>query len=184
MSQTTKVVPHVLLQLIPEHGRTEHLIWGASRVAPLRHNQENLIKSAGSKKKALEPAEEDEDLQDMMDDPDRIAAEDELLRKLLEGQVWLDFQLRELDHELALRMQGLYRKIVNAAQTTAQAQGYELVLVDDSIGELHVDRNSREPAQLQILQQIARRRVIYASETVDITDELITRMNNAYRAGQ
>ena len=57
----------------------------------------------------------------MMDDPDRIAAEDELLRKLLEGQVWLDFQLRELDHELALRMQGLYRKIVNAAQTTAQA---------------------------------------------------------------
>jgi hypothetical protein len=38
------------------------------------------------------------------------------------------------------------------------------------------------PREAQILQQISDRRMLYANPQLDITDELITRMNNEWKA--
>jgi Skp family chaperone for outer membrane proteins len=113
----------------------------------------------------------------------RESIQNQIRQNLLEGRVWLDFKLKQLDREVAIRMQGLYRKLREAADAMAETRGFDLVLVDDSVGELRYDRESREPAQLQIYQQIIARRVLSARDTIDISDDLITRMNNAYRAG-
>ena len=60
----------------------------------------------------------------------------------------------------------------------------DLVLVDDSAGELGINPQSQLNRETQITQQMVSRRVLYAGDAVDITDQLITRMNNAYQSGR
>ena len=66
----------------------------------------------------------------------------------------------------------------------AEAEGYDIVILNDSSDELPFDREVRMPAQLQILQQITSRKLLYLNPATDVTDDLIVRMNNAFRAAQ
>jgi Skp family chaperone for outer membrane proteins len=100
----------------------------------------------------------------------------------LRFQAWSRFTLDKADIEQALVLQDLYRSIKAAAAQMASASGYDLVVVDDSQGELRTMSDSRVSRESQILQQIADRRLLYANPGLDITDELITRMNNEWKA--
>ena len=69
----------------------------------------------------------------------------------------------------------IYEDIKVAAQSIADERGLDLILVDDSVVPI--------PEQSQdILAQISSRRVLFARDNLDITDALITKMNNTYRA--
>jgi hypothetical protein len=46
-----------------------------------------------------------------------------------------------------------------------------------------VNPESRASRESQVTQQLFSRRVLYADPVVDITDELVERMNNAYKSG-
>ncbi len=116
-------------------------------------------------------------------DPER---QEELVDAMTLEKLKLQFLYQEaaaeLEVEKALRLQHLYLKISEAIGELASAQGYDLVILDDSAQEPEFDRASRIPGQVQILQQIASRKVLYRNPAIDITNDLITRMNNEFRA--
>jgi Skp family chaperone for outer membrane proteins len=101
----------------------------------------------------------------------------------LNYQAWVRFVKDQLDVDRALLLQSLYRSIKAAIQELAETEGYDLVLVDDSQGDLKWSEDSPLNREGQTLQQIAARRVLYASPVIDVTDDLVERMNNKYRAG-
>lgn len=114
---------------------------------------------------------------------DADAAEEHLVLEELRFRAWMQFNNDYVDIEHSLVLQDLYRVVKNAAAEMARAEGYDLVLVDDAEGELTVNPESRVPRTTQVEQQMFARQMLYVSPTIDITDDLIERMNNAYRAG-
>lgn len=104
--------------------------------------------------------------------------------EMLSFQAWAQGATERLDIEQALLLQDLYRAIRIAAEDMAKANGYDLVLTDDSRGELTNDPTSNLSNQDQVRQQIAARKILYAGPRIDITNDLIARMNNQYRAGR
>jgi len=101
-------------------------------------------------------------------------AEERLVRKTLEYQAWVEFKQRQLDREKALVLQKLYNDIKQSLGEMAEQQGYDLILLDDSVKEL------APGGEQSVNQQISARRVLYANPAIDITEDLIIRMNNAF----
>lgn len=110
--------------------------------------------------------------------------EEEFVLGRLNFEAWLQFSRNQMDVEASLQLQELYRAIRRAVRELASEQGYELVLIDDSKGELMVNPESSRSREEQVLQQMRTRTMLHASSSIDITTELIERMNNQYRAGQ
>lgn len=72
----------------------------------------------------------------------------------------------------------LFEKITDASQRFAQRNGYDMVLSSDAIAQ-----TPQQGTEQQIKAFIVSRRVIFASDAIDVTDQLITMMNNEYKAG-
>lgn len=106
---------------------------------------------------------------------DYEAKQAELQKAVLELQVWVRFEQQKAARELGLQTERLYKKIVAGCQRVGQDSGYDLVLFRESEVEIN---NFETPQQLQALIQL--RKVLYASEQIDLTDEVIQRMNNEY----
>lgn len=68
----------------------------------------------------------------------------------------------------------LYDKIKLSAKAMADEFGYDIILVNDSVVE--IPENSEN-----ILAQISSRRVLFARQQMDITDQLIQSMNAEYQ---
>ena len=85
----------------------------------------------------------------------------------------------EVDREQSLMWRSIYRNLRREAERVAEAEGFALVLVDDSAGEIRTQSGTQVPLQTQVLQQITNRRILFASNTTDISDQVIVRMNNA-----
>ncbi len=105
----------------------------------------------------------------------------------LESQILMDaHQFRAyIDGKTALRhieesnhFLNIYRKVLDAAQALAELQGYEFIILDDT----NIDFQEGATPQ-QTLAQLFTRRLIYANPARDLTEELLTRMNNAFTAG-
>jgi Skp family chaperone for outer membrane proteins len=115
--------------------------------------------------------------------PDLEPRREALERGLIELQYWLELKREQVDVEMSIQYQQLYRSIKESVAEMADANGYDLVVVDDAEGELVVNPDARMSREAQIRQQIIARRLLYTSETVDVTNDLIQRMNNRYAAG-
>jgi Skp family chaperone for outer membrane proteins len=120
------------------------------------------------------------------------AAEDLQVRRDLEDQIalksremkdWVEFRRAEIDLEKALMIEGLYRAVRSASAEMAQAQGYDIVMIDDSEREFQVTPDNRVPREAQVRTQLFDRRLLYTADIVDATDDLVERMNNAFNAG-
>jgi len=103
--------------------------------------------------------------------------EQELQQKVIDLQVWTQFKQQQMRVERGLQVEGLYRRTLNTVQRIAQDNGYDLVLFE----EQEPDFNYENPQQL--LTVIQMRKVLYASDQISITDQVIQRMNNEYEAG-
>ena len=119
-----------------------------------------------------------------VDATERETLADEIALETLKNDFWLQTAKREHELDKAVRLQDLYKKIFDAIQTLALTEGYDLVIVDDSGDALPFDRSSRIVPQVQVLQQLARRKVLFVNPTLDITEDLIMRMNNEFNAAQ
>ncbi len=122
-----------------------------------------------------------EQLKDIIDDARREPLTDEIALKKLNLKFWLEQALAELEVEKALRLRLLYINIKKAIKDLAEAEEYDMIVLDDSIEEPTFDRDSRIPAQAQVQQQIITSKILYLQSSFDITDDLIMRMNNAFR---
>jgi Skp family chaperone for outer membrane proteins len=69
----------------------------------------------------------------------------------------------------------IYNHIRSASAELADRDGYGLIIMDDSA--IPIPESSRD-----VLGDISARRVLYASDTLDVTQELIDYMNSQWRA--
>ncbi|MDY7108807.1 MAG: hypothetical protein SYC29_09235 [Planctomycetota bacterium] len=117
------------------------------------------------------------------DEEARDAMREQIARQALDDEAWRRFALEQVDIEWSLRLRDLDRAIKTAIAELCEIEGYDVVLLDDSQQELTVNRESRVSREVQVLQQMTSRRLMYVTPEADITAELIERMNNAYQAG-
>lgn len=71
----------------------------------------------------------------------------------------------------------LYEKLITGIGQVAGKEGYDLVLFDNRKLEVPLE------VQAVINEVIQQKSVLYANDSLDITDQVITYMNNTYRAG-
>lgn len=106
---------------------------------------------------------------------------DQVTIQQLQLRFWQQETSMEIEVEKAMLLQNLYRSLREAIAALAAAEGYDLVLLDDSSDDLPFDREQQVSPQVQVLQQIATRKLLYRNPALDITHDLATRMNNQYR---
>lgn len=116
----------------------------------------------------------------LSDGAEKDAKLDSLRLKRLQAEQWAGFKELEVDRETSLKWQSVYRAVREGAKQLAEAEKYDLVIVDDSRVEIRTQRAQNAPSLTQQAQsQIAQLRVLYAGRTVDVTDKLIVQINNA-----
>lgn len=123
-----------------------------------------------------------DELKDIVDQEKRLNISDEIGLKNLELKSWVSSATRQAESEKGALLQELYKKICNEVSAMSKANGYTLVILDDSNPQVEFNPGSRVVPQVQILQQVTSHKILFADPTIDITNQLITRMNNAFKA--
>jgi len=98
-------------------------------------------------------------------------AQDAWTQAVLDYRAAVEFSKTKLDAKRAEARTTIYRKIVDEAARFAQANGIDFILADDSGIDL------MEGTDLQIVQQMSLRRLVYATPANDVTYDLITWIN-------
>lgn len=141
-----------------------------------------LTREQKSKADSIDALESE--LENVVDEQRREELTDQIALEKIKFKFWQQAANSELEVEKALRLQYLYTSIKEAIRQLAGDAGYDMVILDDSADELPFDRDTRVPAQMQVLQQITSRKILYLNGALDITEDLIIRMNNEFRAAQ
>lgn len=99
------------------------------------------------------------------------SAQKQLMQSALDYRAMTEFVKLKLDASRAEFRRGLFNQIIEEASKYAQANGIDFILTNDS--QLPI----QEGSDMQVVQQLALRRVVYAAGTYDITDGLIEWIN-------
>jgi len=114
----------------------------------------------------------------------RQSLEEQLVITQYEFQAWYQFKSEQVDVERSLLLRDLYRSIKDAVADMSETEGYDLVLMDESDQPIQVNPQSDASREQQVREQIRSRRILYSGQVIDITEDLIERMNNAFNAGR
>ena len=87
------------------------------------------------------------------------------------------YAVSQIDIERSLMFRDLYLKIKKSVAEVADENGYDLVLISDNTREILVNPNSKEPRDFQVREQIEVKRIMFASNQIDITEQIVTHMN-------
>ena len=129
---------------------------------------ERLNVEANSRQEAIGRKLEDAEKATNESDAQKIRDSAALMK--LELDEWAKLKQLELDRERALMWKAMYKAIRDQANAIAMADGWDIVLVNDSLGELTLSNEANVSREQQVLTQILNRRLLYASELTDITD--------------
>ncbi|MBC02527.1 MAG: hypothetical protein CMJ34_04375 [Phycisphaerae bacterium] len=113
---------------------------------------------------------------------ERQKIRDEVALMQIRFEEWARVKNAEVDREESLKWRSIYRNLQREAARVAENEGYAMVMVDDTVGDITTTPGTQVPLQQQVLEQITNRRLLYATKTVDISDQVIVRMNNAANA--
>ncbi|MCH8822389.1 MAG: OmpH family outer membrane protein [Planctomycetes bacterium] len=122
------------------------------------------------------------ELKDLVDPIKHRKLSDEIGLKRLELKSWFASASAQAELENAALLQELYKKISDAIKDIADANDYNLVLLDDSNPYVRYNKESRMAPELQIWNKIRSQKILYVDPVIDITNQLITRMNNEFMA--
>ncbi len=103
----------------------------------------------------------------------------ELLLAKMDAQAFAEYRMSTLDLQLALNLRKMYWKTNDAVKKLAIGR-FQLILYRDVLATFRFQESSRLSRIAQVRQQIASRTMLHAEPSIDLTDELIQRMNNAY----
>jgi|JRYH01.1.fsa_nt_gb Skp family chaperone for outer membrane proteins len=112
-------------------------------------------------------------------DPNRIERIRDLRIKEVEARALRQFVQEQLSLEKGRMLAALFKKVQAAVADISARDGWDIVMIDDSSIDLPEMANEQ-----QMLQMILARRVLAATDSVDITDEVRTLMNNQFNAGR
>lgn len=138
--------------------------------------QEDFKTQRDARQKELENLKFELDALDKNSDQFKKKADD-LQLKAYEFKVWGDFQQAKAQHEQGLQLHKLYRDTRTVIAQIAQEQGYDLVLFNDNTGDINWNQAQELNAQIQL------RKVLYAADSIDITDQVLQRLNTMHTAG-
>ena len=109
--------------------------------------------------------------------------EEQLVFKAYYLREYREQSVVQLDVEQAKVLSELYDSIKETIARIAEENGYDLVLVDDSVVELPgLDELSAGGARREMMRQISARRMLYTSPAIDISQMVVDRMNGAFQA--
>ncbi len=103
----------------------------------------------------------------------------ELLLAKKDAQAFAEYSMSTLDLQIALNLQKMYWKTNDAVKQLAVGR-FQLILYRDVLTAFRFQDSSRLSRTAQVRQQIASRTMLHAEPSLDLTDELIQRMNNAF----
>lgn len=105
--------------------------------------------------------------------PDYISTLNDLTEQTIARETWMKFQGAKETKERVRLTEEMYKEIVKIAGTIAKEQGYQIVL--------SADETTAEPNP-DIEKLISQRKVLYADPSIDLTDTVMARLNEAYKA--
>ncbi len=108
------------------------------------------------------------------DTPAYDQKQQELEQKSIRFQAWAAFQNKKLNRVRALQVEKIYKHMIDAIGRVAQENGYDLVLYKEGA----VKFRGAKPEQLSGLIQI--RKVLWSAEDLEITELVVTTMNNEF----
>jgi len=105
-----------------------------------------------------------------------IARQKELALAQAELQWFMDSESKRVERGLSNSLREIFDDIQTVVKEIAEARGYDIVLASDELPD--------EPAEsaTQVRQQILLQKVLYWKPQVDITDEVVARLNAQYEA--
>ncbi|MEM6332466.1 MAG: OmpH family outer membrane protein [Planctomycetota bacterium] len=105
-------------------------------------------------------------------------AEAELRQAAIELSVWQQFEQERIARQSLAALERTYRDISETIARIAQEQGIDAVLLDQPIDDLRAENRQ------QFVAQVSDRKLLFASERIDLTDTVIRRMNNEFDAAR
>lgn len=143
--------------------------------ADLQTRQEALRQQQEAKRKEVSSLQTDLDmLQEGTAAYEQKAAERD--KAVIDLQVWQEYESRKLRIDEQLRIEQLFRQVNETIQRVAEDNGFDVVLFKNQVLNL--------PGQQQNQQQLNIRIVAWNSDAIDLTTQVIQRMNNEYESGQ
>lgn len=108
-------------------------------------------------------------------DPAKLKRQREMLQLQIDYKNWGELMQADMGREIGLWTCRVYDEIVAATEDTARRQGFDIVLYKEQPELVTFDPDA-------IRDQIRFRKLVYASETVDITQVVLDKLNADYRA--
>lgn len=106
----------------------------------------------------------------------RSKAAEELRDMVIRGEMEAQLANRKLDGQQADLFHELYTKVDEAVKQIAVQNGYHMVLVSDEAAK--VPKGNSET----VLRGITMKRMLYVEDSLDITQDVISFMNNSFAA--
>ncbi len=101
----------------------------------------------------------------------------DLLFRMVEARTWQEVKKAELNSEHAIQLERLYMKIVGASRDVGQLNGFDMVLA----AERQLDFSKANAQEIDAL--VALRKLLWYTPEINITDQVIQKMNNDYANG-
>ena len=110
-------------------------------------------------------------------DADRALLLDNIDKLKLSAISFQRFASSQIDMERSLMFRDLYKKIKDSVAEVADENGYDLVLISDNTREILVNPNAKVSREFKVREQIEVKRIMFASNQIDITEQIVTHMN-------
>lgn len=112
------------------------------------------------------------------DSADYFKRREELTRKRIDLEVWQGVKLDELGEHHLRWIKRTYKMVTEEVATVAKARGIELVVTRE---EMDVPTTA-DTAKIitATMQQILNRKVVYSDPSLDMTDEVLKRLDGAF----
>jgi Skp family chaperone for outer membrane proteins len=105
--------------------------------------------------------------------------QNDLEKAVLSRQVWLNYQQLKLNRERALRVENMYKKMLATIGRVATAEGYTVVLFKEQPVRFN---NVTKPEQMNAVIQV--RKVLWSAPNLDLTEQVILKMDAEYRSSK
>ena len=100
---------------------------------------------------------------------------DEMTKLQVDLLAWKQFQEQLVKRERHRLFADMYNQALDAVEAVAKEQGADIVLLKEP-------RNIKSDTETELLQQISQRKVLYATGSIDLTDVVLKRLNETYKA--
>lgn len=147
-----------------------------------RVNQERqaLVETERQKQQQIRALQEGRDAL-RPDAPEYQKRNEELMRQTIEYRIWGETVQQNLQRTQKQQVARLFEKIEAASSEIAQQQGFDLILAQQH-NEVPTDQEKISPEQFTAM--MAQRNVLYNSEAIDLTDEILALLDQKYKSGQ